>query len=173
MYSLPANRLPGAILLTREDGWALRELIRPPLKTDDEVSARTQEFCGRLYDALVHLELEGRGEINFWLEPWDIWLLNVAVKAGSWEGADAILVQSWVVYHEMFYSEHPLELPGTDVVSLEWLEEEEPDAIREEGESAVNTGEPESGITGGIELLVDSHGNQLRATERPELSDDQ
>ncbi len=61
-FTIPMHRLPGHILLTREDAWALRELITPCPFPENWNHERVNEFLNKLYNALLHIELEGRGE---------------------------------------------------------------------------------------------------------------
>lgn len=169
VYTLPTHRLPGHILLTRMDGWALRELIHPIPFEETYDHKRINEFVTQLYNALLHIELEGRGEWNLPVTVEMVYVINALVKSGAWTGADGILIQSWMALHEIAFPDVKFEVPAAE--PLELLTKEEADAIREEGCPEEGDGHTPAGDSGGVELPVLHPRKRVRRTEGFELSD--
>ena len=169
-YSLPTHRLPKHILLTRLDGWALRELIHPIPFEENYDHERINRFVNQLYNALLHIELEGRGEWNLPVTKEMVYVINDRVKSGAWEGADGILIQSWMALHELEFPDIKFEVPATEEVEI--FTQEEADAIRDEGSQTEGDGLATAADSGGVELPVLHPRQRVRPSERLELSDD-
>jgi hypothetical protein len=128
-------------LLSKDDAWALRELILPwgvpsaDGKPTEKMQHMVMDFTMRLYESLLHIEVEGRGEWNMGVTLEDCLVINQFVKAGQWETGDGILVQSWMVLHELERPGEPLSVPSETPFTLL---EEEPNAVHPEGESSLS-----------------------------------
>ncbi len=169
-FTLPTHRQPKCILLTRLDAWALRELIKPVPFEETYDHQRINAFLNQLYNAMLHIELEGRGEWNLPMTVEMVYTVNALVKSGAWEGADGVLIQSMMALHELIFPDIKFDLPANEEVEL--LTKEEADAIREEGCEAEGDGQPQAGDGGGVELPVLHPRKRVRHAERLELSDD-
>ena len=162
-YRPSVNRLPRHLLLSRDDAWALREIIRPfpfPTKWEEEA---TNRFIDTLYNALLHIELEGRGEWNLPATVEMVHLLNLHVKSGQWDGADDILIQSWLVLDELG-TPTVFEVPAMEDVVL--LTQEEVDIAIHPGEGPEEgTGPVEAGDAGGVKLPAKRTGKRVPEPE--------
>jgi len=96
---IPDGRQFECILLSEEDGWALRELIRPSDTPPSGCDAQTQ-LAKKVYEALLGMVVREIGTINVKITVQEALIINQLVKSGAWKGADAILLQTWQVLHE-------------------------------------------------------------------------
>ena len=169
VYTLPTHRLPKHILLTRMDGWALRELIHPIPFEENYDHERINRFLNQLYNAMLHIELEGRGEWNLPMTKEMVYVINDRVKSGAWEGADGILIQTWMALHEIEFPDIKFEVPATEEVEI--FTQEEADAIRDEGSAEEGDGLTPAADGGGVEFPVLHPRKRVHIEERLELSD--
>ena len=125
---LPDGRQFGHILLTPMDGWALRELIKP---MDPGLGTKEAqlEFVKPLYEAMLRLIVADLPNINLPLSAEEALIINQAVKSGAYEGADALLLQTWQVLHEHTYDAPFVPPPGSVNLMVWPVTEEEEDAV--------------------------------------------
>jgi hypothetical protein len=133
--TLPEERQFGCLLLSREDGWALRELMRP-YDAPPELREMQQQFLRRLYEALLRMHVLDLPTYGITMTIEDCLLVNQYVKSGAWQGADALLLQTWQVLHELT-EQQPLR--ARSIVITEFV------LTTEEGHAIHHTGEADAG----------------------------
>lgn len=90
------------IEITRSDGLALRELVRPFCSDfPDAIKVALADFVIKLYAALIQLEREGVESVNIPMNENECLIINQKVGNEDWEGAIAILRQTWAVLYEL------------------------------------------------------------------------
>ena len=93
----------GCIEISELDAMLLRDAVRPLAKVDPYEPATLIRFCEKLYDALLRLKAEAIDLINISLEEHEALFLNQFVGNEDWQGAAALLEQSWLVLYERRY----------------------------------------------------------------------
>lgn len=153
---IPEGRQFLCVLLSQEDAWALRELIKPfdaePADLEWQIS-----FVQRLYEAMLRMIVDDRPSLNVSLDVDDCLLINQHLKSGAYKGADQVLLQTWQVLHEWEYDEP---YTGGDI------------AIHQAGRSTTAMEPRDLGEhAGGAELPVERAGTTVRGDTRTQLPD--
>lgn len=110
----PPERQFGCLYLGRDDAWSLRELIKPfeapPQRTEETIN-----FLLRLYELILRMYVEDHEFYGMTVSVEDCLLINQVVKSGAWNGADAVLLQTFQVIHEHTHSQ-----PFRDARLIAW-----------------------------------------------------
>src|SRR3990167_9073931 len=86
--------------LTKTDALMLRELIRPfDHILPDFIKGTLTELSKKIYAALI--ELEHEETINIPINEEEILLLNQKISNEEWDGAQALLLQTWKILYEI------------------------------------------------------------------------
>ncbi len=111
------ERLPRCIVISKQNGLNLRELLIPT----NNVSLRA-----RIHEGLLRLAVLEVEEINIPLNEDDVMDINTVVKNNHWPGANDLLLQTWAAAHELAQGET---LRPKSSVQLEQWPEGNPDAV--------------------------------------------
>jgi hypothetical protein len=101
----------GCIELGRQDALILRDIIRPLAPVPPYEPGSLIVLCRKLYAGLLRLELDaGTSTINIPIDAHEALFINQFVGSQDWEGASALLQQTWLVLYEL---EHEARYPRT------------------------------------------------------------
>ncbi len=90
----------GCIEITADDALLLREAVRPLSKVDPYEPAALIRFCEKLYEAILKLRAEELDAVNIPVDEAEAMIINHFVGNEDWQGALALLEQSWLALYE-------------------------------------------------------------------------
>jgi hypothetical protein len=96
----------GCVEMGLKDALLLRDAIRPLTKVELYNQVTLVHFCQKLYDGILKLRADEKLEaVNLPLEEHEAIIVNHFIGYEDWDGAGALLEQSWLVLYELRHAE--------------------------------------------------------------------